>query len=190
MVVCQAAERVSKNLLLPDTWKILSNCYEKPFPVLFKVFYLQLELPSDQETKSGFAAEPGCCFLALQVTWVGSAPKSKPLPFYIPFLTENVPPGTPDILASHTGVPPLPTKRGENHLLGRLLLLSYTEDLKLLKLFLYMVSECSTLSPGSFRFLVCLLPIGPRERGLGILCNHSYSAINFLPEGLPGLQAT
>ena len=77
------------------------------------MFYLQLELPSDQETKSGFAAEPGCCFLALQVTWVGSAPKSKPLPFYIPFLTENVPPGTPDILASHTGVPPLPTKRGE-----------------------------------------------------------------------------
>ena len=113
VVVCQAAERVSKNLLLPDTWKIFSNCYEKPFPVLFKVFYLQLELPSDQETKSGFAAEPGCCFLALQVTWVGSAPKSKPLPFYIPFLTENVPPGTPDILASHTGVPPLPTKRGE-----------------------------------------------------------------------------
>ena len=77
------------------------------------MFYLQLELPSDQETKSGFAAEPGCCFLALQVTWVGSAPKSNPLPFYIPFLTENVPPGTPDILASHTGVLPLPTKRGE-----------------------------------------------------------------------------
>ena len=49
----------------------------------------------------------------LQVNWVGSAPKSKPLTFYIPFLTENVPPGTPDILASHTGVPPLPTKRGE-----------------------------------------------------------------------------
>ena len=47
----------------------------------------------------------------LQVNWVGSAPKSKPLTFYIPFLTENVPPGTPDILASHTGVPPLPTKR-------------------------------------------------------------------------------
>ena len=50
---------------------------------------------------------------ALQVTWVGSAPKSNPLPFYIPLLTENVPPGTPDILASHTGVPFLPTKRGE-----------------------------------------------------------------------------
>ena len=50
---------------------------------------------------------------ALQVTRVGSAPKSNPLPFYIPFLTENVPPGTPDILASHIGVPPLPTKRGE-----------------------------------------------------------------------------
>ena len=63
VVVCQAAERVSKKLLLPDSRKILENFYEKPFPVLFKVFYLQLELPRDQENKSGFAAEPGCCFL-------------------------------------------------------------------------------------------------------------------------------
>ena len=106
---------------------------------------------------------------ALQVTWVGSAPKSNPLPFYIPFLTENVTPGTPDILASHTGVPPSPQNGLKKRLLERLLLLSYTEDLKLLKLFLNMVSE---------------------YEGWGILCNHSYSAMNFLPEGLPRLQAT
>ena len=113
VVVCQAAERVSKNLLLPDTRKILENFYEKPFPALFKVFYLQSELPSDQENKSGFAAEPGCCFLGIASPLSGLAPKSNPLPFYIPFLTENVPSGTPDILAFHTGVPFLPTKRGE-----------------------------------------------------------------------------
>ena len=109
----QATERVSKNLLLPDTRKILENFYEKPFPALFKVFYLQSELPSDQENKSGFAAEPGCCFLGIASPLSGLAPKSNPLPFYIPFLTENVPSGTPDILAFHTGVPFLPTKRGE-----------------------------------------------------------------------------
>ena len=33
------------------------NFHEKLFPVLFKALYVQLELPSDQENKSGLAAE-------------------------------------------------------------------------------------------------------------------------------------
>lgn len=81
------------------------------------MFYLQLELPRDQENRSGFAAEPGCCFLGIASHLGRLGLEVQPiLPFYIPLLTENVPPGTPDILASHTGVPPLPTKRGEKSL--------------------------------------------------------------------------
>ena len=32
VVVCQAAERVSKNLLLPETWKIFIKLLRKTFP--------------------------------------------------------------------------------------------------------------------------------------------------------------
>ena len=49
------------------------------------------------------------------------------------------------------------------------------------------------LVPRAFSFSgmpVAERPLPPGNKGWGILCNHSYSAMNFSPEGLPRLQAT
>ena len=128
---------------------------------------------------------------ALQVTWVGSAPKSNPLPFYIPLLTENVPPGTPDILASHTGVPFLPTKRGEKTPAWKATASQSHRRSKIIKIISFTWFRNAQPCPqGVFVFWYACSRKAPGNEGWGILCNHSYSAMNFLPEGLPGLQAT
>ena len=146
------------------------------------MFYLQLQLPRDQENRSGFAAEPGCCFLGIASHLGRLGLEVQPiLPFYIPLLTENVPPRNTwySSLPHRRSTPPHKTR-------WKITCLGEAEDLKLLKWF----RNAQPCPQGLFVFWYACCREAPGNEGWGILGNHSYRAMNFLPEGLPRLQAT
>ena len=88
--------------------------------------------------------------------------------------------------------PPLPTKRGEkNACLGGYCFSQSHRRSKIIKIISFTWFRNAQPCPqGVFVFWYACSRKAPGNEGWGILCNHSYSAMNFLPEGLPGLQAT